>query len=113
MKQGEIWWVCFDPSVGHEFKKKRPAVIITSNKIIKQLNLTTVLPITSNKENCTVNDVKIKKDGNNHLFCDSIIKVSHISTFNKSKGRFLKKIGEVDDKMMKEIKEYLNIHFDL
>ena len=32
MKQGEIWWVDFEPSVGREYKKKRPAVIITAEK---------------------------------------------------------------------------------
>ena len=25
MKRGEVWWVNFDPSVGGEIKKKRPA----------------------------------------------------------------------------------------
>ena len=113
MKQGEIWWVCFNPSVGHEFKKKRPAVVITSSKVIKKINLIAVLPITSNKNNYLINDIVIKKDSDNQLFCDSIIKVSHISTFDKSKDRFIKKIGEVRDDIMKEIKKYLGIHFDL
>lgn len=27
MKRGEVWWVNFDPSVGEEIRKKRPAVI--------------------------------------------------------------------------------------
>ncbi|WP_447410737.1 type II toxin-antitoxin system PemK/MazF family toxin, partial [Clostridium perfringens] len=25
MKRGEVWWVEFDPSVGSEIRKKRPA----------------------------------------------------------------------------------------
>lgn len=29
MKQrGEVWWINFDPSVGQDIKKKRPAIII-------------------------------------------------------------------------------------
>jgi mRNA interferase MazF len=28
MKRCEVWWVNFDPSVGREIKKKRPAVIV-------------------------------------------------------------------------------------
>ncbi len=113
MKQGEIWWVCFDPSVGHEYKKKRPAIIITANKIIKHSNLVTVLPITSNQNNYFFGDIKIKKDNLNNLFCDSTIKVSHISTFDKSRNRFIKKIGEVNEVVMKEIKKYLKMYFNL
>ena len=113
MKQGEIWWVCFDPSIGHEYKKKRPAIIITANKIIKYSNLVTVLPITSNQNNYFLGDIKIKKSDANNLFCDSIIKVSHISTFDKSRDRFIKKIGEVDEIIIREIKKHLKIYFDL
>ena len=27
MKRGEVWWVAFDPAVGSEIRKTRPAVI--------------------------------------------------------------------------------------
>ena len=30
MLRGEVWWVNFDPSVGGEIKKKRPAIIISA-----------------------------------------------------------------------------------
>jgi mRNA interferase MazF len=29
MKRGDVWWVEFDPSVGSEIRKTRPAVIPT------------------------------------------------------------------------------------
>ena len=31
MKRGEIWWVTFDPSVGGETQKRRPAVIVSND----------------------------------------------------------------------------------
>nr|MBA3969469.1 type II toxin-antitoxin system PemK/MazF family toxin [Gemmatimonadota bacterium] len=31
MKRGEVWWVNFDPSVGGEIRKKRPAVIVSND----------------------------------------------------------------------------------
>jgi mRNA interferase MazF len=37
MKRGEVWWVNFDPSIGGEIKKKRPAVII-SNDVMLQIS---------------------------------------------------------------------------
>lgn len=47
-KKGEIYLVNFDPTIGHEVKKKRPAVII-SNNIHNQFSpLVTVAPLSSN-----------------------------------------------------------------
>ena len=113
MKQGEIWMVNFNPSIGHEFQKERPAIIISSNKIIKFSNLITVLPITSNANNCLNDDIKIIKDDDNRLFVDSIIKVTHISSFDKNNDRFIKKIGMANDYMVKQIKKYLVKHFSI
>ncbi|MCF7820594.1 MAG: type II toxin-antitoxin system PemK/MazF family toxin [Candidatus Pacebacteria bacterium] len=113
MKQGEIWMVNFNPSKGHEFQKERPAIIISSNKIIKLSNLITVLPITSNTNNCLDDDIKIIKDSDNHLFMDSIVKVTHISSFDKNNSRFVKKIGVVNEYILQQIKKYLIKHFDM
>lgn len=113
MKQGEIWMVDFNPSKGHEFQKERPAIIISSNNVIKYSNLITVLPITSNTDYCLDDDIKITKDNDNRLFIDSIIKVCHISSFDKNNGRFIKKIGIANDYISEQIKKYLIKHFDI
>ena len=44
-KQGEIWWVDFDPSVGSETQKVRPAVVV-SDDAVGRLPLRMVVPIT-------------------------------------------------------------------
>ncbi|WP_147466945.1 type II toxin-antitoxin system PemK/MazF family toxin, partial [Pseudomonas savastanoi] len=47
MLRGEVWWVEFDPSVGSEIKKTRPAVIVSNDSANRHLARVVVLPLTS------------------------------------------------------------------
>ena len=47
MIRGEVWWVNFDPSIGGETRKQRPAVIISSDAANRYLNRLQVVPMTS------------------------------------------------------------------
>ena len=46
-QRGQVWWVAFDPSIGGEIRKTRPAVIVRNNSANRQLNRVQVVPLTS------------------------------------------------------------------
>ncbi len=107
---GHIYLVNFDPSTGHEFQKCRPALVVESDMQIKKSNLITVIPITSNISNCLQDDLLVGKTKENRLFTDSILKVHSIVSFDPQ--CFVKRIGTMEEKVLKDVKLYLKLHFD-
>lgn len=67
-KRGEIWRVNFDPTIGSEIKKTRPAIVISSDAVGK-LPIKLIAPITDWKEYFADNlwHVKIEPDIQNGL----------------------------------------------
>jgi mRNA interferase MazF len=111
MKFGDIYLVNCDPSVGHEYRKVRPGVVIQMEEINKISPVITVMPISSQVEKFTSSDVFVEQDRKNRLAKDSIVRVQHISSFDRS--RFIKKIGEVNSPVTRKIRGYLRKHFGL
>ena len=46
-RRGEVWWVSFDPSVGGEIQKTRPAIVLSNDSANAALNRVIVVPISS------------------------------------------------------------------
>lgn len=50
MIRGEVWWVEFDPAVGSEIRKTRPAIIVSNDIANRHLSRVQVIPLSSNVE---------------------------------------------------------------
>ena len=100
-KQGDIWLVDFDPSIGHEYQKIRPALIIENSSYIALGSLLTVVPISSQVQKATLLDVLLTKNDTNRLINDSIIKTRQISSFDKR--RFIKRIGTCQASVLESV----------
>ena len=49
-RQGDIIFLNFNPTVGHEQKGKRPAIVVSNNTFNKNTHMIIVCPITSNEK---------------------------------------------------------------
>jgi len=95
IKQGEIWEVEFFPNVGSEIGKKRPALVVSYDKMGK-LPLRTIVPITNYSQSFKNYPWMIKLE--NTQF-NGLSKLSAIDCFqvrNFSYNRFIKKLGVVE-----------------
>jgi mRNA interferase MazF len=107
MKQGEIWLISLDPTIGAEIKKTRPAIIVSHNALGK-LPLKIIVPVTDWKENYSAAPwmVKIEKNEVNGLTKTSSADCFQIRSV--SEERFVKQLGMIDSFELEKIKSALS-----
>ena len=108
MKQGEIWLINLDPTIGSEIRKTRPAIIVNDNRIGK-LPLKIIVPLTDWKNRYDVAPWMVRIDPNNK---NNLRKSSSADCFQVrsiSELRFVKKWGTIDNDKLEEIKTALAI----
>jgi mRNA interferase MazF len=101
-KRGEIWLVNFDPTIGAEIKKVRPAVVISSDSVGK-LPIKLIAPITDWKTYFSANfwPVKIEPNSINGLNKASAIDTLQLRGVDLQ--RFIRKLGSVSEITILEI----------
>lgn len=101
-KRGEIWLVGFDPTIGTEIKKTRPAVVISSDAV-GRLPIKLVAPLTDWKEHYSHNiwHVRINPDKINGLA--KVSGADALQLRGMDRQRFIKKLGRVSESTLEEI----------
>jgi mRNA interferase MazF len=103
MKQNEVWLINLDPTIGAEIKKTRPAIIVNDDSLGK-LPLKIIVPITDWKDKYEIAPWMIKIEPNSK---NGLTKISSADCFqvrSVSQDRFVKRIGELSDSIMDEIR---------
>ncbi|PRC93776.1 type II toxin-antitoxin system PemK/MazF family toxin [Solimicrobium silvestre] len=74
MKRGEVWCVEFDPAVGSEIRKTRPAVIVSNDAANQHMARVQVVPISSNTDRIYPSETVITLAGQkNKVMADQIM----------------------------------------
>ena len=100
--RGEIWRVNFDPTIGSEIKKTRPAVVISSDAVGK-LPVKLIVPMTNWDEAFAQNfwHIRIEPDSLNGLSKTSAADALQIRCADRQ--RFIEKMGRVSPAILEEI----------
>lgn len=110
IKRGEVFWVNFDPTVGAEAKKTRPAVVVSNDINNAHSPIVSISPITSNVSRVYSFEVEIPA-GTAGLKTRSKVMVNQTRAVDKI--LLIKKLGQLPIQMMADVDQALKMHYDL
>ena len=106
MKRGDIWWVEFDPSVGSEIRKTRPAIILSNDAANRNLSRVVVIPMSSNVARLYPGEALVSMAGTqSKAMADQIMAADKV----RLKGR----VGVVSRVDMERVEEAIKVHLGL
>ncbi len=106
MKRGEVWWVEFDPSVGSEIRKTRPALIVSNDAANRNLARVVVVPLTSNTGRQYPGEAVVSVDGqSSKAMADQIMAAD--------KARLKSQLGTVNKADMQAVEDAIRIQLGL
>ena len=110
IRRGEVFLVNFDPTVGAEAKKTRPALVVSNDINNQHSPIISISPITSTVTKVYSFEVEVPSDSG-RLKTRSKVMVNQTRAVDKI--RLIKKIASLSEKIMLEVNRALKLHYDL
>ena len=109
VRRGEVYLVNFDPTIGSEIKKTRPALVIQNDTGNRYSPITIVAAITSKFDDELYPTEVMIHAGEAGLQRDSVVSFDQIRTVDKR--RIIKKLGKVSEFTLKRSDTAIKISF--
>lgn len=110
-RRGQVYLVNFDPTIGAEIKKTRPALVIQNDIANRFSPITVVAAITSKAdEKLYPTEVALPK-GEAGLTADSVVLLNQIRSIDKR--RLVKRLGAVSADTMRNVERAVKISLGL
>jgi mRNA interferase MazF len=106
MKRGEVWWVAFDPAVGSEVQKTRPAIIVSNDSANRNLKRVIVVPLTTNTTRIFPGEARITVAG-------ELCKAMSDQLMAADKVRLKDKLATLSKSDMLEVERAMCVHLGL
>ena len=106
MTRGEVWWVAFDPAVGSEIQKTRPAIIVSNDSANRNLKRVVVVPLTTNTFRVFPGEARVSVAGE---FC----KAMSDQLMAADKLRLKEKLATLSKSDMLEVEQAICVHLGL
>jgi len=101
-KRGEIWLVSFDPTIGAEIRKTRPAVVVSSDAV-GRLPVKLVAPVTDWKAHYAANLWHVRVDPDRYTGLTKPSAIDTLQIRGMDRQRFVRKLGKVSSPTLEEI----------
>ncbi|MSQ10209.1 MAG: type II toxin-antitoxin system PemK/MazF family toxin [Dehalococcoidia bacterium] len=111
IRRGDVFWVEFDPVVGSEIAKLRPAVIVSSNPGNQFAPVVTVVPFTTYRGRQVHIFEALVPDGSRGLAAPSVAKGNQIRTVDKQ--RLHDYMGTLSANHVRDVDQAIRYHLDL
>ena len=110
-RRGELYLVNFDPTVGAEIKKTRPALILQNDIANRHSSITIVAAITSQFEAPLYPTEVLIRAREGGLTVDSVVLLNQIRSLDKQ--RLVRRLGAIQQATMDQVERALMISFGM